>query len=205
MKSAGLLAIAFAVASYSSFEANGQCQQCNLPSNCSPGCVSRNRTPTFCQSFAAWYRSVYDMNSMWPHPFVIPARNSIDAMYEAMISNGWRRQNLLGQHHFDGETQQLTQAGKLKVQWILTQTPPGRRNIFVERGANESLTAKRIESIQQYTAMMNPPPGPVSVTDTHLVAEGHAASAVDAMFTGYQTNKPAPVLPAPTTSTEDGS
>ena len=206
MKRASLLVIVFAVASFSTLEVRGQCQQCNPPSHCPQECVAQKQTPTFCQSFAAWYRSVYDMNSMWPHPFIMPARNSVNTMYEAMVSNGWRRQNLLGKHHFDGETQQLTQAGRLKVEWILTQTPIQRRNIFVERSANESLTAKRIESIHQYTAKMTPAPGPINVTDTHLVAEGHSAGAVDAMFTGYQTNKPAPVLPAMTAGgTDDGS
>ncbi len=205
MKRAILLVSAFAVASFSNGEVYGQCQQCNLPSQYPQSCTAQKQSLSFCKSFAAWYRSVYDMNSMWPSPYIMPARNSINAMYESMISNGWRRQNLLGRHHFDADTQQLTQAGKLKVEWILTQTPPQRRNIFVERGADESLTAKRIESIQQYTARMSPAPGPAMITDTHLVAEGHPASAVDAMFTGYQSNKPAPVLPAPSNGTDDGS
>jgi len=197
--------MAFVVASYSNLEVHGQCQQCNPPSGYVQSCKTPKQEPTFFKSFGRWYRSIYDTNSMWPHPYVMPARNSVNVMYEAMISNGWRRQNLLGKHHFDNETQQLTQAGQLKVKWILTQTPPRRRNIFVERGANESLTEKRIESIQQYAAKLSPSAGLVSVTDTHLVAEGHPASAVDAMFTGYQTNKPAPVLPAPNNGADDGS
>lgn len=206
MKRASLLAIAFAVASFSNLQVRGQCQQCNPPSSYPQIDCAQNHTSSFCKSFARWYRSVYDMNSIWPHPYVIPARGSVNQMYESMISNGWRRQNLLGKHHFDEDTQKLTQAGKLKVEWILTQTPPQRRNIFVERGAVESQTAKRIESIHQYTVGMSPSPeGPISVTDTHLIAEGHPAGAVDATFTGYQTNKPAPVLPKPTNGTDDGS
>ena len=205
MKSASVFAIAFAVASYLSLEVHGQCQQCNSPNSVYQSCECQNGDPTFCQSFARWYRSVYDMNAMWPRPYVMPARNSVNVMYEAMVSNGWRRQNLLGKHHFDEDTQQLTQAGKLKVKWILTQVPPQRRNIYVERGVNESHTAIRIESIHQHTASMSPVQGPVSVTDTHLVSEGHPAAAVDAMFTGYQANKPAPMLPAANSGTEESN
>ncbi len=202
MKKANVYAIVFAVASYSNLEVHGQSQQCNLPNTMDQSCVSQNDEPSFCKSLALWYRSVYDMNSMWPRPYVIPAQNTVDVMYEAMINNGWRRQNLLGKHHFDTDTQQLTQAGKLKVEWILTQVPPQRRNIFIERGTNESQTSIRIESIHQHTASMSPAQGPVSVTDTHLVSEGHPAAAVDAMFTGYQSNKLPPVLPASTGSEE---
>ena len=205
MKRASLLVFAFAVASFSNGEVHGQCQQCNPPSSYPQSCAKGKQAPSFFKSFAAWYRSVYDLNSMWPNPYVAPARNSIHAVYESMVSNGWRRQNLLGRHHFDAETQQLTQSGRLKVEWILTQIPPQRRNVFVERGSKESLTARRIESIQQYVAQMSPSPGQTLVTETHLVAEGHSASAVDAMFTGYQTNKPAPVLPTPNNGTDDGS
>jgi hypothetical protein len=49
---------------------------------------------------------------------------------------------------------------------------------------------------------MSPSVGQVHVNDTHIVAEGHAASAVDSVFVGYQANRLPPVLP---TNTSGGS
>jgi hypothetical protein len=117
-------------------------------------------------------------------------------MYDAMINNGWRRQNLLGEHHFNPDTHELTDAGKLKLQWILTQTPNHRRDIFVQRGNEQTVTVERIDSIHKYAAQMSPPQGVLNVNDTHLVPGGHPASMVDAVFTGYQKHKRPPVLPA---------
>src|SRR5690606_31767834 len=76
------------------------------------------------------------INRAWPYPHVCPDREWAMAPFETMVQNGWRRQNLLGAHHFDEETRRLTPAGELKVQWTMTQTPPQYRQIYVERSIN---------------------------------------------------------------------
>ena len=63
-------------------------------------------------------------NQMWPSQYVPTARRSVLSAYDVMVNNGWRRQNLLGAYHFDPDSNQLTEAGKLKVKWILSQAPP---------------------------------------------------------------------------------
>jgi len=188
MKRANQFALVFVMMFSCVISAHGQ--QCNQCNQCNE------------QTFGQWYKSAYMWNSVWPKPLIPPARHSVHSMYNVMINNGWRRQNLLGKHHFDADSNQLTEAGKLKVQWILTQNPVHRRDIFVQRGVNEAQTTVRIDSIHQYTAAMSPSPGQANVMDTHLVAEGHLASSVDAMFTGYQENRPAPVLPTDTGGSE---
>ncbi|MEM8864235.1 MAG: hypothetical protein AAGF31_01660, partial [Planctomycetota bacterium] len=60
-------------------------------------------------------------NVQWPSPYVCPDRTYAHAPFQAMVRNGWRRQNLLGSHHFNEDSTQLTQAGKLKIQWIMSQ------------------------------------------------------------------------------------
>ena len=37
------------------------------------------------------------------------------------------------------ETQELTRAGEMKVQWILTQMPARRRTVFVLRGGTPEI------------------------------------------------------------------
>lgn len=202
MMRANLLALMFVVTLSLVADANGQSGQYSSSSACNSCNVHNTRnSPTFFQR----YWSAYDWNVVWPGPFIPPARNGVTAMYEAMANNGWQRQNLLGMHHFHEETNELTQAGRLKVQWILTQTPMNRRNIFVQRAGTAELTAQRIESIRTFTDSMSPSPGMANITDTHLVAEGHSAGMVDAVFTGFRENQPAPILPPAETGTENSN
>lgn len=111
-----------------------------------------------------------------------------------MINNGWRRQNLLGDYHFEPGTNELTSAGQLKAKWILTQAPQDRRNIYVQRGNTQADTASRIAAVQQWAGHQSPTLEPAIVNDTHIVSEGHTAGSVDHIFVGFQANQPAPVL-----------
>jgi len=140
-------------------------------------------------------------NQMWPSQYIPAARRSVLGAYEVMVNNGWRRQNLLGAYHFDPDSNELTDAGKLKVKWILTQTPHHRRSVFVERGFDLSHTAARVTSINTWVSRMSPTVGEVDVNDTHIMAEGHSAGTVDHIFVGFQANQRPPVLPAAGSST----
>jgi hypothetical protein len=151
------------------------------------------------------YWSGYCANVMWPTIFVPPARRGVCETYAVMINNGWRRQNLLGDYHFEPETNQLTKAGELKVKWILTQAPPNRRSVFVQRAENEMQTASRVAAVHRLASSMSPAVGAIDVNDTHIVAEGHGAGAVDNMFVGFQANMPPPVLPPDTGSSSSSS
>lgn len=142
------------------------------------------------------YVSGYCMNVNWPRYYVIPARNSVNSAYAVMINNGWRKQNLLGDYHFESGTNELTKAGKLKAKWVLTQAPQEQRTIYVQRGDNESATASRIAAVHSWAANQDSVSEPIMVNDTHLVSEGHPAGAVDSVFVGFQTNQPAPILPS---------
>jgi hypothetical protein len=116
-----------------------------------------------------------------------------------MIHNGWRRQNLLGDYHFEPNSNELTTAGKMKAKWILTQAPQDRRNIYVQRGASQADTSARIAAVHNWAGHQSPTLDPAIVNDTHIVSEGHTAGSVDHIFVGFQQNQPAPVL-APETS-----
>lgn len=175
MKQLGLFSFASAVL-LSAVSVQAQCNTC--------------ATPTAGQRCASTYRTNVD----WPNYYIPTARSTINNTMAIMVANGWRRQNLLGDYHFDPETHQLTSAGQLKSQWILTQTPMDRRAVYVERGGTESDTAARIAAVQSYAAGLSPAVEPVSVMDTTIVSEGRPAGAVDSIFVGFQANQPAPVL-----------
>ena len=145
-----------------------------------------------------YFRAGFHANVAWPNQFIRASRRSICDSYAVMINNGWRRQNLLGDYHFDPHTNELTKAGEVKVNWILTQAPVERRNVYVQRAATQEQTTERLAAVEQFSTTLNPAVLGVEVNDTHIVAEGHKAYSVDNIFVGFQDNQPPPVLPAST-------
>ncbi len=139
-------------------------------------------------------------NLCWPHPYVVPDRMAVGAPFHAMVANGWRRQNLLGEHHFAPDSTKLTQAGELKVRWILTQAPQQHRIVFVERAKDPMLTARRMDAVQQAAVRVLPVGELPLVQETHIVTEGRPAAAVDRTNLQFQETMPKPQL---TTTTID--
>ena len=150
-----------------------------------------------CDDTAMYVKQGYHANQMWPWPYVCPDRIAVREPFCIMVNNGWRRQNLLGAHHFNPDTNQLNAAGQLKVQWIMTQAPPDRRSIFVER----SLDHKRERPADRCPSGLRDAscrrrPHSAQVAETSLMFEGRPASVVDATNVKFQQTMPAPVLPA---------
>ena len=138
-------------------------------------------------------------NQIWPNQYIQPSRRGICQAFETMTVNGWRQHNLLGQYHYDATTNELTEAGRLKVQWVATQAPPHRRSLYVARGADQQQTAARVAAAQQLavtSTFVGPAP---EVYDTHVRDEGRPAGAIDAMFTGFRAGQMAPTLPQSST------
>lgn len=145
-------------------------------------------------------------NQRWPSPYVCQDRVYAHQAFDAMVANGWRRQNLLGSHHFTSDASQLTEAGRLKVQWIVSQTPPGYRHVFVERSLDPGVTQQRMQVAQQFAtevAMTTPGAGPARVVETHIVSEGRPAATVDYVNSQFRENMPIPTLPASTAEEGD--
>jgi len=146
---------------------------------------------------AAYYeKKNFCVNHVWPWPYECPDRIAVREPFCQMIENGWRRQNLLGAHHFNPNTNELTMAGELRVQWIMTQAPPNRRNIFIERTLNGDANARRLAVVRDYATKVSIDGQMPQVEETYLVSEGRPASVVDATNVNFMKSMPAPVLPA---------
>lgn len=138
----------------------------------------------------------YHHNQQWPWPFFCPDRVAVREPFAMMVDNGWRRQNLLGEHHFAPESDKLTTAGELKIRWIVNQAPPERRSIFVERALDPADTELRLSIVRDYAARASFDGQEPPVAATHLESEGRPAGTVDWVYVRFQENMPAPVLPA---------
>ncbi len=184
---AALLSVPYASAQ----QCAGHCSQCQVSGGATHG---------------EQFKATYHDNHMWPSQYVQPSRRGICQSFDLMVANGWRRHNLLGKYDFTTEGEGgLTEAGKLRVKWILTQAPPSRRTIFVERGLDEAATAERIEAVQSLASEMSPGVGVIDVQDTHLRDLDRPAAGVDAVLTGFSANQLLPVLPESSGSSGSGT
>ena len=98
---------------------------------------------------------VYARNIAWPQPFRGADSNSVIAPFEIMRDNGWRENNTLGSTLFSSQNA-LSQAGAIKVQWIVTQAPLSQRIVYVKSGKSEQETNARVESVQLAVSQLIP-------------------------------------------------
>jgi hypothetical protein len=152
---------------------------------------------------AQWFSNFWDginrdcvRNKMWPEPFLQADRRATIAPFSVMVANGVRRQNMLSDYHFNQEHPQLSLSGETKVHYILTQQPPNRRTIFVQRGATPAETAARIQMVQRAAMKMNLGGGTPDVVETDLPNDGWPADDVDAVARKFNGTRPDPRLKA---------
>ena len=151
---------------------------------------------------AAWFEDLraefhYDFqrSNCWPQPYLGPDRQHIRDTIEAQVANGWRRQNLIGGHHFIGEGTELTEAGRIKIRWTLTQVPEHRRTLFVQRGTTFAITEARVAAVEAAAVTALPDGESPSVQDTHIIPEGRSADFVNYTATQFRQTMPIPQLP----------
>ena len=131
----------------------------------------------------------------WPEPFLNPDRYAVRSPLALMVSNGWRRQNLLGDHHFVDQGGELTEVGRMKIRWILTEAPPQHRTIYVHSAGNAEVTAARIDSVQQLAAQLVPEGELPLVLETGIPVQDWPAARADMIGRKFEASTPEPRLP----------
>ena len=130
----------------------------------------------------------------WPDQYVPADRETIDSTFTTMTTNGWRRQNMLVDCHFNPLNGELTEAGRLKVRWIVTSCPELHRLVYVHVAGTPEETSARTAAVRQWIAQIAPNE-PVPVLATTISADGWPADRVDMINRSYRTSTPAPRLP----------
>ena len=148
--------------------------------------------------FRAFMDSVildFQRNNCWPQPFVGPDRHAVRAPFVLMVHNGWRRQNMLSDHHFEEGAATLNEAGRLKTRWIMTEAPRHHRTVYVHRAGTPDQTAARIAAVEQYAAQHAEEGQPIVVRETNIDARGWPATRVDLIDRRWAESTPDPKLP----------
>ncbi|MHB1037286.1 MAG: hypothetical protein ACYC35_23345 [Pirellulales bacterium] len=135
----------------------------------------------------------FKRNNCWPDTFIPTDRQAVRAPNVIMIANGWRRQNTLFAYHFEEGAAKLTEAGRLKIKAILTQTPPEYLAVFVQRADTSEITLARIDAVQQTVARMAPEGGELPpVLETLVTPPGRPAAYNKTIADTLGTYKPTP-------------
>jgi hypothetical protein len=154
--------------------------------------------------FNSLYRDTKRRNC-WPEPFTAPDRVAVRSPFAIMVTNGWRRQNMLGEYYFDPITGNLNEAGALKVRWIVIEAPQQHRIVYVRTADTQEETSRRLAVVQQKVAQLTPPDGiEAPVLLTTISDEGWPAERVEAITRSYQKSTPIPRLPASTSGSSSG-
>ena len=132
----------------------------------------------------------------WPKPFVCPDRLAVRQPFALMISNGWRYQNMLGDHYFVDDSGALTEAGRIKVHWILTEAPRHHREIYVYRGTSPDETAARIENVRRFAVLVLPEGQMPAIFESEVPPLGWPAARVDSIGRKFDSSAPEPRLPS---------
>ena len=156
------------------------------------GCVSQV-SADFCFGFFTHVAKETKRCQCWPDPFAASDRAAARAPFATMVANGWRRQNMLGEIHFEPKSGQLTEAGRLKVRAILVSGPQQHRILYVHAAETNEETAARLATVQQLASQISPnnlPP----VLPTSIADDGWPASEIDAISRKYIGSTPVPRL-----------
>ena len=145
-----------------------------------------------------WHRVHLDWkrNNAWPEPFVRADRRAFHQPFQIMTAKGWLRQNTIGNHHFNSETHQLTEAGELKLRWILSSVPQEHRVIVLVGARTPEATSIRTDSVQQLATKILPEGSLPEVRVTSIEPRGWPAREIDAIGRRAMESMPAPILPA---------
>ena len=98
----------------------------------------------------------------------------------SQISAGWERQNLLSEFHFLPGGKELTEDGRMRVQWIMSEAPEPYRQIYVHRANTPQETVVRMQAVQRFVAQ-SPYAVNVPVLESTRTDDGWPADRIDAL------------------------
>ena len=135
----------------------------------------------------------FKRRNCWPEPFVYPDRAGVRRAIAIQESAGWERQNLLSEFYFLPGGNELTEAGRMRVQWIMSEVPEQHRQIYVHRAATPQETAVRMLAVQRFVAQ-SPYAVNVPVMESTRTDDGSPADRVDLVSRKAVTAAPDPKL-----------
>jgi len=137
----------------------------------------------------------YYTQHYWPNPYRWQDRGSVRAYLEAQRTSGWVTMTTLYESHFDPETNELNDAGRMHLEWIMIHAPQNRRTTFVQADRNSQVNQTRLASVQaaagEFWGAASGCPVMLRVCQQY----GAPAQEVDLVRRAYLASWPTPRIP----------
>ena len=150
-------------------------------------------------------RRDFARRNCWPQPFVSYDQQAVREPFELMIARGWERQNMLHDAYFEDGRSALTEAGRLKLKWILTEVPAPHRIVYVRRADDPQDTQARLESVRAYAKQLLHGGVLPPILETSVAPPHSPADWVDSISRKYYIGIPDPKLPKASGGSSGGS
>jgi hypothetical protein len=106
---------------------------------------------------------------------------------------GWQEETTIYDRHFDHNSQQLTRAGELHLEYILHVVPVERRAVYIQSTHDPVLDGMRTESVNAVLSRMNSSTD-IMVTVRDCQQLGRPAAEVQQINSMYNSSTPSPRL-----------
>jgi len=136
----------------------------------------------------------YHTSHYWPFPYVCEDRNSVRALAQIQLSNGWQAATTLYEYHFDPESNALNSAGQTHLHWILSHAPEQFRQVSVAVAEQPEFNTVRLLSVEREIAKLVGAGQGVPVLLRVTDPVGRPAGEVQQIFKGLQDNMLPPVI-----------
>jgi hypothetical protein len=163
------------------------------------------------QVYADWHSFWHGLhigkarNHAWPDPFNEADATQVVAPFEVMKNNGWRLHNTVGNELFRTGDGALLASGNRRVEWIATQAPESRRDIFVMQGRTPQETEARVQSVRQTLASLQIPGNPPTVWVTDIEPSTASGAWATQINRTWLQELPPPRLPNTSASGKEGA
>lgn len=134
----------------------------------------------------------YHTAHYWPDPYRWQDRSSVRAHVAAQSSAGWLTNTTLYDQHFDPDTQELNDSGRMHLKWIMLYAPPQRRTPWVQAGDSPEISQARLANVQALAAAIAPPQCQPVIMLRICQPYGASAQEVDLVRRAYLSSMPNP-------------
>jgi hypothetical protein len=150
-----------------------------------PGYAARPCAPS--EPFIHRYHTAH----YWPDPYRWQDRGVVRSSIEAQRAAGWMTATTLYAQHFNPETNELNESGRLHLRWILIHVPHNRRTTWVQAGDVAQVSQMRLASVKSATSEIfgnDRPPVMLRVCEPL----GTPAQEIDMVRRAYLSSWPVP-------------
>ena len=136
----------------------------------------------------------------WPYPYYIWSRNRVMDTISAHEQNGWQDATTIYEYHFDPDTNELNDSGKLHLRWVLLNAPSKYRTLFIQTSGEEGVNEMRTVGVKQYASRLMAGQEIPPVVYRNVISVGRPAGEIDYIRNAELGSMPQPRISVNTMS-----